>query len=82
MSRLSVARKEREILLEQRRNEVKNSLVLQEWIKKREESKIALALELRGDLTKEEERFLREQVTAKLYEIVVNLGQIGGDTED
>jgi hypothetical protein len=62
MFRLAIARKEREVLLEQRRGEVKNALVLQDWVKRREEAKIALALELRGDLTREEESFLRQQV--------------------
>jgi chromosome segregation ATPase len=65
-NRLTVARKERELLLEQRKGEVKNALSLQDWIKKREEAKIALALELRGDLTKEEEMFLRDQISEKV----------------
>ena len=41
-------------------------IACQDWIKRREEAKIALALELRGDLTREEEGFLKEQISEKV----------------
>lgn len=54
-------------MLEQRKVEVKNAWSLQEWMKKRVDAKIALALELQGDLTKEEEMFLRDQISEKVH---------------
>jgi len=49
---LTVTRKDRETLIAQRRNEVKTAQNLQAWLKKRDQSKIDLAIALRGDLTK------------------------------
>ena len=40
----------------------------QSWLQHREEAKIALAVELRGDLTPEEENFLRSQISEKQEE--------------
>lgn len=64
-SRLANARKTREVMLAQRKQELKNAQMLQDWIFRREETKLQLALELRGDLTKEEESFLAAQLSEK-----------------
>mmetsp|Transcript_8437 Transcript_8437/g.7562 ORF Transcript_8437/g.7562 Transcript_8437/m.7562 type:complete len:676 (+) Transcript_8437:60-2087(+) len=64
-SRLAEAKKNREVLLMQRESEIKNANQLQDWIRRREEAKIKLALELRGDLTTAEEGFLRRQILDK-----------------
>ncbi len=64
--RLSMARKDREVMIEQRKVEYKNALILQDWLKERERMKIELGIELRGDLTVEEERFLRSQIDEKM----------------
>ena len=63
---LAVARKDRECLIAQRRGEVKNAKLLQEWMKERELIKKKLAIELRGDLTRDEETFLRSQISDKV----------------
>ena len=63
---LAIARKDREVLMEQRKVEFKNALVLQDWLKERERMKIELGIELRGDLTVEEEKFLRSQIDEKM----------------
>lgn len=44
--------------MRKRLDEVKNAEMLQEWMERRKEAKVNLALELRGDLTKSEERYL------------------------
>lgn len=63
---LAVARKDRDCLIAQRRGEVKNAKLLQEWMKERELIKKKLAIELRGDLTRDEETFLRSQISDKV----------------
>lgn len=62
---LSTARKDRECLIEQRRSEVKTAQNLQAWLKKRDQSKIDLAIALRGDLSKEEQTFLKKELREK-----------------
>lgn len=49
------SRKDRECLIIQRRNEVKTAQNLQAWLKKRDQSKVDLAIALRGDLSKDEQ---------------------------
>ena len=63
---LAVARKDRECLIAQRRGEVKNAKLLAEWMKQRELIKKKLAIDLRGDLTRDEETFLRSQISDKV----------------
>lgn len=65
---LSRAKRDRAHLMAKRLEEMKNAEMLQEWMEKRKEAKLNLALELRGDLTKEEERFLTDQINAKVEE--------------
>ena len=62
---LAVSRKDREVLMAQRKNELKTAHNLQEWLRKRNESKMQLAIVLSGDLTKEEEGFLKNQLKEK-----------------
>jgi len=62
---LAGARKDRECLIEQRRGEVKTAQNLQAWLKKRDQSKIDLAIALRGDLSKEEQTFLKKELREK-----------------
>lgn len=64
-SNLAISRKDREVLLEQRKGEFRNALILNDWLKEREKMKVELGIELRGDLTIEEENFLRSQITEK-----------------
>jgi hypothetical protein len=59
---LNTARKDRDGLMLIRRGEIKNAYALQEWLKQREDAKAVLAVELRGDLTRDEEKFLRTQI--------------------
>eukprot|EP00606_Chrysophyceae_sp_TOSAG23-5_P000168 GSChrysophyteH2.ASY1.ANO1.235.1 assembled CDS len=59
---LQTSRKDREVLLAQRRNELKTAQTLQIWMGDREAQKQALAVELKGDLTRDEEMFLRGQL--------------------
>lgn len=66
MLRLANAKKTRQVLLEQRRGEIKAAKSLQVWLSKREDAKEALALELRGDLSIEEENFLKNQISEKV----------------
>jgi hypothetical protein len=54
--------------MRKRLDEVKNAETLKEWMKRRKEAKINLAMELRGDLTPEEEQFLLQQINAKVEE--------------
>ena len=63
---LSTARVDREVLLTQRRNELKTAQTLKQWMGDREVQKQALATELKGDLTRDEENFLRSQLTEKV----------------
>lgn len=63
---LQTSRKDREVLLEQRKAEYKNAKALQAWLKERERMKIELSIELRGDLTLEEEKFLKSQIDEKM----------------
>jgi len=60
------ARKDREVLLQQRHHELKTAQTLQTWIVDREQQKVALAIELKGDLTRDEEHFLRGQLGNKV----------------
>lgn len=64
-SNLSNARKEREVAITQRRLECCNAQVLQDWMRNRELEKEAMQMEIRGDLTKEEETFLSAQIIDK-----------------
>jgi hypothetical protein len=63
---LDAARTDRKVLLEQRRNELRTAQTLQEWMSDRETQKQALATELKGDLTKVEENFLKRQLSSKV----------------
>ncbi|KAJ1425498.1 hypothetical protein B484DRAFT_397878 [Ochromonadaceae sp. CCMP2298] len=62
---LQVARKDRDVLMDQRRAEYRNAKMLQDWLLEREKMKVELGIELRGDLTLEEERFLQNQIDDK-----------------
>ena len=62
---LKSSRKGREVLLAQRRNELKTANRLQEWLAQREQTKRDLAKELRGDLTRAEEYTLKTQLQGK-----------------
>jgi len=62
---LKNSRKGREVLLQQRRNELKTANRLQEWLSQREQTKRDLAKELRGDLTRDEEYILKTQLHDK-----------------
>ena len=64
-NRLSNASKERYVLLEQRRAEMKNAEMLQQWLLNRDQAKMDLALALRGDLSKDEEELLVNQLRDK-----------------
>lgn len=66
---LNLAQKDRECLMRKRLDEMRNAESLREWMKRRKEAKRLLALELRGDLSKEEERFLKDQMSAKVTEL-------------
>lgn len=59
---LMVARKDRKVLTEQRDHEYENAIILEQWLKTRERMKIELGIELRGDLTLEDEKFLKSQI--------------------
>ena len=62
---LKNSRVTREVLLGQRRNELKTANRLQDWLASREQTKRDLAKELRGDLTREEEYILKTQLQDK-----------------
>lgn len=64
-NRLNLASKERSVLLENRRNEMKNAEMLQAWLANRDQAKADLALALRGDLSKDEEALLINQLREK-----------------
>lgn len=57
-----VARKDRRVLMDQRDHEFENAIVLEQWLRTRERMKIELGIELRGDLTLEDEKFLKSQI--------------------
>mmetsp|Transcript_13135 Transcript_13135/g.13597 ORF Transcript_13135/g.13597 Transcript_13135/m.13597 type:complete len:695 (+) Transcript_13135:27-2111(+) len=63
--RVRILRHERKIMLETRKDELKNAHRLKRWLRERAVTKMALATELRGDLTKEEELLLRTQLKEK-----------------
>lgn len=64
-ARLALASKERGVLLETRRSELKNAEMLQGWLGHRDQAKLDLALALRGDLSKDEEALLINQLQEK-----------------
>lgn len=66
VEKVKVLRHERATTLAVRRTELKNAHRLKRWMKDREIVKMALATELRGDLTKDEEVLLRTQVRTTL----------------
>lgn len=76
---LETARTDRRVLLEQRRNELRTAQTLQEWMAQREMQKKALATELKGDLTKKEENFLKSQLSSKV-EMTKNLQKATEDS--
>lgn len=59
LARVTEARGERSIATAQRKSELKNAHRLKAWLKERVAQKIALSNGLRGDLTREEESFLK-----------------------
>jgi hypothetical protein len=63
--RVRILRHERGTMLEVRKGELKNAHRLKRWMRERAVTKMALATELRGDLTKEEELLLRTQLKEK-----------------
>jgi hypothetical protein len=65
VEKVRVLRHERATTLAVRRTELKNAHRLKRWMKDREVVKQALATELRGDLTKDEEVLLRTQLKEK-----------------
>lgn len=65
---ITSARKDREVMMAKRRQEIRNAELLQEWLRRRDEVKAALIVELRGDLTRDEENLLRSQITEKQEE--------------
>jgi hypothetical protein len=64
VERVKILRHERKLMLEKRKEELKNAHRLKRWLRERAVTKMALATELRGDLTKEEELLLRTQVSS------------------
>jgi hypothetical protein len=52
--------------MEQRKGEYRNAKSLFEWLRQRERMKIELGIELRGDLTVDEEKFLKSQIDDKM----------------
>lgn len=62
---LALARKNREVLMDQRRSELRNASTLHDWMKRRKEAKETLLLDLNDELTKEEEKFLQDQISEK-----------------
>ena len=63
--KLAYSRKDREVLILQRKAEYRQAKVLNEWLKAREQMKKEMGIELRGDITMEEELFLKSQVEEK-----------------
>jgi len=63
--RVRILRHERNRTLAVRKAELRNAHRLKRWMKERAVVKMALATELRGDLTKEEELLLRTQLKEK-----------------
>jgi hypothetical protein len=62
---VKIKRHERQTLLHQRKQELKNAHRLKLWMKERAVVKMELATELRGDLTEDEEVLLRTQLKEK-----------------
>lgn len=62
---IALDRKERELTMAQRLQEYQDALRLQEWMVKREQMKEELSTQLRGDLTKEEQLLLKDQLEHK-----------------
>lgn len=63
---LSSSRKDREVLLAQRKHELKTAQVLQEWMGQRVQQKAELQTELKGDLTRTEEQLLRSKLSERI----------------
>lgn len=63
---LASSRTDREVLLAQRRMELKTAQVLQEWMVQREQQKADLAEQLKGNLTRTEELFLKQKLSEKI----------------
>lgn len=64
--KLTSSRTDRDVLLAQRKNELKTAQVLQEWMGQRAQQKAELQIELKGNLTRTEEAFLKTTVNAKI----------------
>merc|ERR1712070_1168759 len=64
--KLAVSRKDRECRIAERKIEFANAKRLNIWLQKREQLKRELGIELRGDVTMEEESFLKAQIEDKL----------------
>lgn len=64
--RLAYSRKDREVLVEQRVAEYNSARLLNQWLKDREEIKKQFGIEMQGDITLEEELFLKSQIESKL----------------
>lgn len=63
--KLGLTRKDRENLMAIRKKEFSNAKLLSVWLKDREQMKKQLGIELRGELTMDEELFLRSQIETK-----------------
>ena len=63
---LAASRTDREVLLAQRKTELKTAQVLQEWMVQREQQKADLAVQLKGNLTRTEELFLKQKLSEKI----------------
>jgi hypothetical protein len=63
---LSTSRKDREVLLGQRKTELKTAQVLQQWMIQRAKEKAELQIELKGNLTRTEEQFLKTKLNEKI----------------
>ncbi|NDD93334.1 hypothetical protein EBZ37_14795, partial [bacterium] len=65
-SNLAASRKDREVLLAQRKTELKTAQVLQEWMGQRAQQKAELQIELKGNLTRTEEAFLKSTLNERI----------------
>ena len=63
---LATSRKDREVLLGQRKMELKTAQVLQQWMIQRAKEKAELQIELKGNLTRTEEQFLKTKLNEKI----------------
>jgi hypothetical protein len=59
---LRVAQTDRKVLMEQREREYENAIVLEQWLKTRDRMKMELGIELRGELTIEDEMLLKSKI--------------------